>query len=128
MLIAFIASFGYYLAVNQKNNNIADLVRKKSFLIFTFITFLLSWLIVSTYITDITDINKSLTSTVKPTYTLGSSYDINAIIKYALFPFTGIDNFFDGLKLFLYHIDYTSSLLLSTYFDNIFFTFPCHFP
>jgi hypothetical protein len=35
------------------------------------------------------------------------------MIKYALFPFTSIDNFFDGLKLFLYHIDYIMLVSLS---------------
>lgn len=109
MVIAFILAFIYYLAVNSRENKIVDLLKKKSFLIVTFIVFLSSWVVISTYVTDIHDLYNSNTN---PNYSLGSSYNIVDLSSKGSEAFMSMDSLFRSLKYFINMIDYT---FLSSY-------------
>jgi 4-amino-4-deoxy-L-arabinose transferase-like glycosyltransferase len=103
MLIAFVLTFIYYIIVNSNKNKILILVKKKSFFIATFIIFLISWLIISTYVTNI---NKPFSSSIDSHFNYGSSYNIMNIINIFLNIFTNIENLKNGIITLIYHIDY----------------------
>jgi hypothetical protein len=109
MVIAFILAFIYYLAMNSQENKIVDLLRKKAFLMVTFIVLLSSWAIFSTYVTDIHDL---LNNNKNPNYSLGSSYDIVAVSSQGSEAFMSMDSLFKSLKYFINMIDYS---FLSSY-------------
>jgi hypothetical protein len=116
MIIAFILTFIYYLIANSSNNKLLDLIRKKSFLLASFIILLSTWLIISTYITDINyliNTKKPITSPVSSNFYYGSSYNTVTIITNLLDIFSSLQNFLDGLKLLIINIDY---LLITSYF------------
>lgn len=119
MLIAFVLAFVYYVIVNSKNNKMIELIKKKSFLITSFIIFLSLWLIFSTYITDI---NKPISDNTS-TFNFGSSYSIINIIQHLLDVFQNIVSFINGIIVLIYHIDYTIlvsySLLLAVIFFGV---------
>lgn len=110
VLMAFCLTFIYYLVVNRKNNRIIDMLKKKSFLVATFIILLLTWIVISSYLIDL---NKPLSSPVKSTYNMGSSYSMSYMTDNTYSYLTSIVSILKTIKSIINHLDY---LIITTYF------------
>jgi hypothetical protein len=73
MMIAFVLTFIFYIFVNLKNERALVLIKNKKIIIFSFIIFLSSWLIYSTYFVDI---HQPFNEELSKTYNYGSAYNI----------------------------------------------------
>lgn len=109
MMIAFVLAFIYYTIINLKSSRIQDLIVKKSFLIITFVIFLTSWTLFSTYVTDV---NKPFSSPVNSHYNAGSSYNIGSVSQHIVDPLFSYDKLIVALVYLKNLIDY---LYLSSY-------------
>ncbi len=103
MVIAFVFTFAYYLVVKHQNNNVIELVRKKSILLLSFILFLAAWLFISSYMTDL---SKPFSTGASGSYNLGSYQDIGGISSHIADIFASADQFFTGVRLLVYMWDY----------------------
>ena len=110
MVIAFIFTFVYYLAVNRRNYNVIELARKKSILLISFVMFLAAWLFISTYMIDI---SKPFSPGASGSYNMGSYLNIGGVSSHATDIFASIEQFFIGVRILVYMWDY---LLIASFF------------
>lgn len=111
IIIAFLLTFVFYIAVNAKTCKPIHLIMNKSFLLLTFIAFLASWILFSTYFTNI---SQQTGTGTRSSYNLGSSYNIVDVSQHGLDVFTSIAQLVNGLKLLTYISDYL--LIASCFF------------
>lgn len=96
MLIAFVLTFIVYIILNFKHDRLLVLIRKKSFLMATFIIFLSAWLIYSTYFVDI---SQPFSDKYAHNYNFGSSYNIEGTSAHGLDVFANLANMITAIKL-----------------------------
>lgn len=111
MIIAFLLTFVFYMAVNAKAKKPIDIIKNKSFLLLTFIAFLASWILLSTYVTNLSQTTDAGT---EPNYNLGSNYNIIDVSQHGVDIFTSVVQLVNGLKLLIYISDYL--LIASCFF------------
>lgn len=85
MLIAFVLTFIFYIIVNLKNERALVLIKNKKIIIISFVIFLSTWLMYSTYFVDI---HQPFNDELRKTYNYGSAYDIKKYVDIYQ-PFTG---------------------------------------
>lgn len=103
MIIAFVLTFIFYIIVNLKNERTLGLIKNKKILIISFIIFLSTWLIYSTYFVDV---HQPFNNELRKTYDYGSSYKIKKVSEHGIDIFESIDNLLTFIKLFINLIDY----------------------
>ena len=87
------------------------MIKKKSFLLLTFIVLLASWILFSTYFTNL---SQPIGTGTGPSYNLGSNYNIGAVSQHGLDIFASVSQLLNGLTLLTYIADYL--LIASCFF------------
>ena len=77
MLIAFVLTFIFYILVNLKDEKAFVLIKNKKILIISFVVFLSTWLVYSTYFVDI---HQPFNEELRKAYNYGSAYDIKKYV------------------------------------------------
>jgi hypothetical protein len=77
MLIAFVLTFIFYILANLKDEKAFVLIKNKKILIISFVVFLSTWLVYSTYFVDI---HQPFNEELRKAYNYGSAYDIKKYV------------------------------------------------
>ena len=77
MMIAFVFTFIFYIIVNLKNERALVLIQNKKIIVISFIIFLSTWLIYSTYFVNI---HQPFNDELRNTYNYGSAYDLKKYV------------------------------------------------